>query len=316
MRPQKMSVISLVRGIGAICGISAFCGFGAVSGISVISATGTAAAVVSWAPVRPPQGSAVIIVVHEDQAPGSRGPIDSVHGMLAGQPLHFERAPDRRLWALSGVPIDSRDSLPLTLTVVRSGGGSEHVFRRLPVERVTFPTESLSVDPRFTRAPDSALAARIASEFALARQVSRGTHTNPRLWRGAFRRPVPDPITSPFGMGRQFNGELRSRHMGVDLDAAAGAPVHATNRGVVALARDFYYAGRVVYLDHGAGLVTVYMHLSAIGVSEGDTVETGQVIGRAGATGRVTGPHLHWTARYGSVSLDPLSLLGLEGIGW
>ncbi|MDH5549301.1 MAG: M23 family metallopeptidase, partial [Gemmatimonadota bacterium] len=87
-----------------------------------------------------------------------------------------------------------------------------------------------------------------------------------------------------------------------------GTPVKAANRGVVALTGDFYYAGNVVYLDHGRGLMTVYMHLSQIHVQRGDTVAAGQVIGDVGATGRVTGPHLHWVARYGPISVDPLSL--------
>ncbi len=266
---------------------------------------------VSWLPAEPAQGAAVMIVVHPDTGGSRPEPIDSVVGMLAGQPLHFERGPNGRFWALSGIPIDSRESLPLTMTVMRSEADGEHVFLSMPVRRVEFPMESLRVDPRFTRPPDSALAARIAAERAQAREVSRNTHRTPRLWRGAFRRPVPDRITSPYGMGREFNGELRSRHMGVDLDADAGDPVGATNRGVVALTGDFYYAGRVVYLDHGAGLVSVYMHLSAIDVAPRDTVEAGHVIGRVGATGRVTGPHLHWTARYGTVTIDPLTLLEL-----
>jgi hypothetical protein len=267
---------------------------------------------VTWIPEQPRQGTAVAIVVRPDTTTGDDTPIDSVMGMLAGQPLHFQKGPTGRFWALTGVPIDSREIIPLTMTVVRNSTTSEHIFVRLPVEAVEFPSESLRVDPRFTRPPDSALAARIAREFASAREVSRTTHSTPKLWQGGFARPVPDRVTSPFGMGREFNGELRSRHMGVDLDADAGAPVLAANRGVVALTGDFYYAGQVVYVDHGAGLLTIYMHLSAIEVSRGDTVQVGQVIGRVGATGRVTGPHLHWTARYGSVSVDPLSLLELR----
>ncbi len=265
---------------------------------------------VSWMPETLTQGSAAVVVIRPD-SDSSGDAIDSVTGMLAGQPLHFERGRGGTFWALLGIAIDSRDSLPLTMTAIRTKGSSEHAFRRVPVRAVDFPTERLSVDPRFTRRPDSALAARIARERAAAGRVYRESRGTPRLWRGAFQRPVPDSVTSSFGMGREFNGQLRSRHMGVDLDADAGAPVGATNRGVVALTGDFYYAGRVVYLDHGRGLVTVYMHLSTIEVTRGDTVATGHVLGRVGATGRVTGPHLHWTARYGSVSLDALSLLAL-----
>jgi murein DD-endopeptidase MepM/ murein hydrolase activator NlpD len=99
--------------------------------------------------------------------------------------------------------------------------------------------------------------------------------------------------------------------MGLDLAGAVGAPVLAPDRGVVALVGDFYLAGNAVYIDHGAGLVTAYFHLSKVNVAEGDTVTVGDTIGKVGATGRVTGPHLHWVARYGAVSIDPSTLLDL-----
>src|SRR5690606_17129925 len=103
----------------------------------------------------------------------------------------------------------------------------------------------------------------------------------------------------------------QSRHTGADFRGGVGAPVHAPARGVVALVDDFYLGGGVIYIDHGAGLVTAYLHLSAKEVSEGDVVEPGQLIGRVGATGRVTGPHLSWYVRYGGHSVDPVSLLNL-----
>ena len=118
-------------------------------------------------------------------------------------------------------------------------------------------------------------------------------------------------MTSGFGRRREFNGTIQSRHMGVDFAGVSGAPVRAANRGVVALVDEFYMGGNVIYLDHGAGLVTAYFHLSRANVEAGDTVARGQVIGRVGATGRVTGPHLHWVARYGAITVDPLSLLDL-----
>jgi len=104
---------------------------------------------------------------------------------------------------------------------------------------------------------------------------------------------------------------VRSRHYGVDFAGQWGAPVHATNRGVVALVADLYYSGTTVLIDHGAGLVTGYFHLSRVFVVPGDTVERGQVIGHVGATGRVTRPHLHWWGTYGEITVDPLDLLRL-----
>ena len=110
-----------------------------------------------------------------------------------------------------------------------------------------------------------------------------------------------------------YNGEVQGRHLGTDFAGAIGAPVRAAGRGVVAMVANFYLAGRAVYIDHGGGVVTAYFHLSRADVLEGDTVVAGQRIGAVGRSGRVTGPHLHWVARYGAISVDPMSLLQLEG---
>lgn len=122
-------------------------------------------------------------------------------------------------------------------------------------------------------------------------------------------RPRAATVTSRFGTGRMFNGTMSSRHLGVDFRGGVGSPVYAANRGVVALVGDFFLAGNVVYVDHGGGVVTAYFHLSKTLVAAGDTVRRGQEIGLVGATGRVTGPHLHWSARYGTVTVNPLDLI-------
>ena len=124
--------------------------------------------------------------------------------------------------------------------------------------------------------------------------------------------PRPYRVTSEFGTGREFNGQISSRHMGLDLAGARGDTVWAAADGVVTLADRFLLAGNLVYLNHGAGLVTGYFHLSEHLVGPGDRVRAGDPVGRVGATGRVTGPHLHWVARYGSISVDPRSLLELR----
>lgn len=103
--------------------------------------------------------------------------------------------------------------------------------------------------------------------------------------------------------------------MGTDFAGKVGAPVRAAARAVVALVADFYLAGHAVYLDHGGGLLTGYFHLSRIDVAQGDTVAAGQTIGAVGRSGRVTGPHLHWIARYGEITVDPASLFALSGGG-
>ena len=116
-----------------------------------------------------------------------------------------------------------------------------------------------------------------------------------------------------FGARRVFNGKTRSRHAGLDVAAPAGAPVVAAAGGRVALAGNFYFSGGSVVLDHGEGLFTMYFHLSRLDVKEGETVAAGQLLGAVGATGRATGPHLHWAARLGSARIDPAALLALPG---
>lgn len=269
---------------------------------------------VSWAPDPPSQGSFVLLTVRLDSA---RGPVArAIRGTLAGQPLRFEPAGDGRFQAIGGIPIGAAGSIPLTLVVERDRGEEVHRFARLPVVRGEFRIERLTVAPRFVEPLDSATAHRVEEERRAGRAVSQRSLTAPRLWRGRFAPPADGRITSTYGTGREFNGTLQSRHWGVDFSGDTGTPVRAPNRGVVALVGDFYYAGNIVYLDHGAGVVSALMHLSEVLVAEGDTVVAGQVIGKVGASGRVTGPHLHWTTRYGSVNVNGLSLLELDLSGF
>jgi murein DD-endopeptidase MepM/ murein hydrolase activator NlpD len=172
------------------------------------------------------------------------------------------------------------------------------------------PRERLRVAPEFARPPDS-LAERIRIERDIVQEVRQRTHETPRLWTTPFVRPSTGAVSSGFGVPRVFNGVVRSRHYGVDFAAPRGARVRATSRGVVAYVADFYYSGTTVFIDHGAGLLTGYFHLSRVEVVPGDTVEGGQVIGLVGATGRVTRPHLHWFGAYGGVTVDPLDVLRL-----
>jgi hypothetical protein len=232
-----------------------------------------------------------------------------VAGEAAGEPIHFQRS-DSGFKALVGVPVDVGDSLPLSV-FLQLGDRIDTVLTSIPVRKGDYPSEVLAVPPAFVK-PDRVTAARIRAELARSREVSHQSQERPQLWRGPFRLPRPSRITSPFGTARLYNGEVQSRHLGTDFAGAVGAPVRAAGRGVVAMVANFYLAGRAVYLDHGGGVVTAYFHLSRAVVSEGDTVAAGQRIGAVGRSGRVTGPHLHWVARYGAISVDPMSLLQLE----
>jgi murein DD-endopeptidase MepM/ murein hydrolase activator NlpD len=228
-------------------------------------------------------------------------------GRIGTEPLHFSPDSAGHWHSLAPVSIDATKEVRLILTC--AGQPVDSAMHVVPLAAATYPLERLRVAPRFSAKPDSALLARQRREAERAAAVSARAHETPRLWSEPFLRPRTTRVTSSFGSGREFNGTVTSRHMGTDFAGAVGAPVRAANRGVVRLVDRFFLGGNVVYVDHGEGLVTVYLHLSKQLVAEGDTVERGQVLGKVGATGRVTGPHLHWIARYGAVSVDPLSLL-------
>lgn len=248
-----------------------------------------------WLPERPAQGTLLLLDAGADAS-----------GTLAGEPLHFERVGER-FRALAAVPLGAEEPVRGTVTV----GGAAHALA-IPVARRDAREERLRTADRFVRPPDAALEARLERERSQVRAVLAGTHERPRLWNEAFVVPVAGRLLSAFGSARTFNATVQSRHRGADLAGAVGDTVRAANRALVVLVADHFYAGRSVWLDHGAGLLTAYLHLSAAAVSVGDTVERGQVIGRVGRSGRVTAPHLHWSALYGRIGFDPLDLLSLR----
>ncbi len=231
-------------------------------------------------------------------------------GRASGELIHFEQYLPGEYRALVAVPIESGDSLRVSLFLA-SDGRVDTVAGAVAVRQAGYPREVLAVAPKFAK-PDSAAAARIQRENARSRQVSLASRNHPRLWQGSFRLPRDSRVTSAFGAARVFNGEVKSRHLGTDFAGAVGTPVLAAGRGVVAMVADFYLAGKAVYIDHGQGLVTAYFHLSRAEVTAGDTVTAGQRIGGVGQSGRVTGPHLHWVARFGTITVDPMSLVALE----
>ncbi len=265
------------------------------------------AASVSWAPPQPVQGSAVVVIVAPETTRG-RGAAVAVQGTLAGVPLRFARDRDGRFRALGAFPVNARPHVLVPLAVISAAGDTVHQVARISVGDGAFRTERLRLPRRFVT-PPVALRPRLQEERRTIREALGRTGETPRLWDTTFVRPLAGRVNDGFGTRRVLNTETRSRHLGVDLSAVRGAPVHATNRGVVIVAGRFYYQGNAVYIDHGAGLITAYMHMSRRLVAAGDTVRAGQVIGFVGATGRVTGPHLHWSAYFGRVLFDPLSLL-------
>ena len=237
----------------------------------------------------------------------------TLSGTVAGEALHFSPvAGTTSVQSFAAAPIDAADSLGIQV-LCTAGERTDTLRTQVATTRGEYPVERLTVAPTFGRPPDSALAARMKREADRANAVSVASHATPRLWTKPFIHPRDSRITSGFGRGREFNGTVTSRHMGTDFAGATGAPVRAANRGVVRIVARFYLGGNVIYVDHGTGLTSAYLHLSRQLVTEGDTVERGEVIGKVGATGRVTGPHLHLIVRYGRVTVDPVSLFAIAG---
>jgi murein DD-endopeptidase MepM/ murein hydrolase activator NlpD len=262
-------------------------------------------ATIRWVPQRVVEGTLLQIIVE-----GGEPRVRDAAGDFAGESLHFHAQTPGTLIAIAAAPLDSVRSMSLRVRVTHEDGSSETKEVSIPVDSGDYALEKLSVAPEFSQ-QTPALQRRIEEEAARARAVSTRSHETAKMWELPFVAPRETRITSSFGHGRVFNGEVQSRHTGTDYAGAVGAPVRAPARGVVALVDNFYLGGGVIYIDHGAGLVTAYLHLSAKNVAQGDVVEKGQVIGRVGATGRVTGPHLHWIVRYGGHTVDGRTLLSL-----
>jgi murein DD-endopeptidase MepM/ murein hydrolase activator NlpD len=210
---------------------------------------------------------------------------------------------------LIGIDLNVRPASYAASAEARSGAHQLQGTYALKVLPRRFPVRTLTVDPALVNPPAEMLE-RVTRE---ARQLERiWRQSSPeRLWHGAFVPPVPSTVASHFGARTIFNGLAGSPHSGADFPSLTGAPVSAPNAGRVVLATNLYFSGNTVVLDHGLGLYSLLAHLSAIGVHEGDSVSTGQEIGKSGATGRVTGPHLHWGVRAGGARVDPLALLAV-----
>lgn len=257
-------------------------------------------------PAAPTAGSALGIEVAIRC--GAREPAD-VTASYADQTVHFGEHGGRWFGVL-GLPPDTSGPGSLTFRYRISEDSVVARRYRLRVKGRSYPEATLSVAPRYSDPPAS-VRERIREEGRLVDRTL--AEVTPKwLLTEDVRWPRPPRVTSPFGQRRVFNGELQSRHWGVDLRGRRGDSVRATARGRVALVHDLYFAGRAVFLDHGLGVYSGYFHLSEALVEEGDLVESGQLVGRVGASGRVTGAHLHWALWVNGVHVDARSLLELE----
>jgi murein DD-endopeptidase MepM/ murein hydrolase activator NlpD len=227
-----------------------------------------------------------------------------------GREIQLVRSDDRPVWSgLIGIDVATAPGSYAVGIVVEPVAGKPLTAKySLDVKAKRFPTRQLKVAPVYVDPPPAEVE-RILSE---AKQLeSLFDTTDLRGGFGPFQAPVQASPRSTFGARSIFNGQARSPHGGVDFGSPTGTPVAAPAAGIVALAADLFFTGQTVILDHGRGLYSVLAHLSSIAVAEGEAVERGAIVGAVGATGRVTGPHLHWGVRLNGARVDPLSLIDL-----
>jgi murein DD-endopeptidase MepM/ murein hydrolase activator NlpD len=196
------------------------------------------------------------------------------------------------------------------ITAQLLGGDPVTCTATIAVKAGHFPTENLHVENKFV-GPDPDQLQRAKEESQRLHEIFNRV-TPERLWQGRFRIPLDGVTTGGnFGRRRVLNGQPGSPHTGVDFPSPTGTPVHAAQRGRVVLAESLYFPGNTVILDHGLGVYTLYGHLSAINVKVGDLVASGAVLGKVGATGRATGPHLHWGLTANNARVNALQIVKL-----
>jgi Peptidase family M23 len=236
----------------------------------------------------------------------------SVTGEWLTRKIEFFPAGDHRSWlALGGVDVEApAGSSTLRIEVHLSDNTTHTLMQTIEIHPAHYRTGVLSVPPKFV-SPGPEEMKEIEADSKIKEGIFQKSAGEP-LWSSSFRPPVEAPPTDSFGTRRTFNGKLASIHKGMDFRASLGTVVRAANSGTVVLARPLYYEGNCVVIDHGLGLYTISMHFSRIDVQEGQHVSAGDRLGLSGATGRVTGPHLHWAVRWQGAYLDPAKLLLLH----
>ena len=244
--------------------------------------------------------------------------LESLHGTWLGHDVTLSFDATSNTWfALAGVSLETTPgSYPLEITGTTIAGKAPSTkvtfSRKFNVARAKYPRieVKLSVEGKFTEpTPEQ------QKQIADAQEVKKdylNRVTPGREWTGTFSTPANAAISDVFGSQRIFNGKTSSPHLGLDFRVPSGTPVAAMNDGTVLLARPLYFEGNFVVIDHGQGLLTLYLHLSEFKVKEGDKVKRGQEIGLSGGTGRATGPHLHVAVRWQGTYLDPARLLQMR----
>jgi murein DD-endopeptidase MepM/ murein hydrolase activator NlpD len=247
--------------------------------------------VVTWTPLLPFVGAPILF----------RAKAYSGSATWLDKKIEFRQDSDDTSSALAGVGLDRA---PGTYPLVLDGQTVEVV-----VKARRYPSSTITVPPKFVQPPKE-VQARIDEEMAIKRAVFKSSPPD-RLWKGPFTAPANTRYTSSFGVRRIYNGKTQSTHQGLDYSAAVGTEIKAANAGHAAIVREMYFEGGLIVIDHGESIFTLYMHLSEFLVKEGTAVEKGQRIGKSGASGRVTGPHLHFAVQWQGFYLEPSTLLHL-----
>lgn len=239
-------------------------------------------------------------------------PLQTLSGTWLGHDVYFSFDPRSKRWyGIAGISLETPPAqYPLALSATTTRGSQLSFAQKILVGKAKYPSVAVKVAKKFTE-PDPEQLKEINQDKAIKEDTFK--HFDPaRLWAGDFRPPVTASISDVFGTGRTFNGKVQSRHQGLDYAVPSGTPVAALNRGTVLLARPLYFEGNCVVIDHGQGLLTLYMHLSEFKVKEGEQIARGQELGLSGGTGRATGPHLHVAVRWQGTYLNPATLLTLQ----
>jgi murein DD-endopeptidase MepM/ murein hydrolase activator NlpD len=237
--------------------------------------------------------------------------LTSLRATWLNHEVAFRHKQSCRCWyAIAGVPLETKPGIyPLSLKGEKAGGGVVDFEKELNIGEAQYPATALKVAPEYVEPPKETLV-RIEQEQAV-KKTTFSQSASDSLWVGRFMLPAKAGVSGVFGSGRVFNGVKRNQHTGLDFRVASGTPIHAANAGKVVLARNLYFEGNCVAIDHGQGLMTLYLHLSHFKVKEGDQVKKGQVLGLSGGTGRATAPHLHFAVRWQGEYLNPATLLKL-----
>jgi murein DD-endopeptidase MepM/ murein hydrolase activator NlpD len=261
---------------------------------------------VRWQPSRLINGSPIAFQV---AAPVH---LKTLAGKWLDHEVYFSFDSHKKQWyGIAGVSLDTKQGkYPLQLTGITSRGVKISFLRTIAVGHGSYTSIEVTVAKKFTE-PDPEQIKTAAEDKALKQEVF-GRVNPSREWSGKFDPPVNARTSDVFGTQRTFNGQVQSTHQGLDFAVPEGTPVSALNSGTVLLARPMFFEGNCVMLDHGQGLLTIYMHLSEFKVKEGEHVIRGQLIGLSGGTGRATGPHLHVAVRWEGLYLDPAILLNLK----